>query len=85
MEEKEVGRVVGYFQKIGVAAIEITQGELRVGDEVHIKGHTTDCQQRVESMQMEKAAITIAKPGDQIGIKVASPVRGHDVVYKVTE
>lgn len=85
MEEKEVGRVVGFFQKISVAAIEITHGELSVGDEVHIKGHTTDCWQRVESMQKEKVAITTARPGDQIGIKVSSPVREHDLVFKIAE
>lgn len=83
--EEEVGRVVGFFQKISVAAIEITQGELNVGDAVHIKGHTTDCQQRIVSMQKEKVAITTARPGDQIGIKVASPVREHDIVFKVSE
>jgi len=85
MEEKEVGKVISFFAKIGVAAIEITQEELAAGDTIHIKGHTTDLQQMVESMQVEKESVTIAKIGDKIGIKVKDRVRSHDTVYKVIE
>ncbi len=85
MKEKEVGKVISYFAKIGVAAIEITQEDLEAGDTIHIKGHTTDFQQTVESIQVEKESVTIAKVGDKIGIKVKDRVRGHDTVYKVLE
>ena len=85
MAEKEVGKVVGYFAKIGVAAITITDGELKVGDTIHIKGHTTDFEQKVESMQIEKVNMETVKPGDDVGIKVSDRVRDHDVVYLVTE
>lgn len=85
MEEKEVGRVTGYFAKIGVAAIEITNGTINVGDVLHFKGHTTDFQQEVESMQIEHEPVQTATVGDSVGIKVKERVRKHDKVYKVIE
>ena len=84
MPEEEVGKISDYFAKIGVAAIELT-GSLSVGDTIHIKGHTTDFEQKVDSMQIEHQSVEKANPGDSIGIKVKDRVRGHDVVYKVTE
>jgi translation elongation factor EF-1alpha len=84
MPEEEVGKISDYFAKIGVAAIEIT-GSLSVGDTIHIKGHTTDFEQKVDSMQIEHQSVEKANPGDSIGIKVKDRVRQHDVVYKITE
>lgn len=85
MEEKRVGKVVGYFAKIGVAAIEIEEEGLKIGDTIHIKGHTTDITQQVTSMQIEKQPIQEAKPGDAVGVKVDDRVRRGDTVYKVIE
>jgi translation initiation factor IF-2 len=85
MPEEEIGKVTDYFRKIEVAAIDITQGTLSVGDTIHIKGHTTDFTQVVESMQIEHENVQTAKAGDSIGIKVQDHVRDHDQVYKVTE
>jgi translation initiation factor IF-2 len=85
MPEEEIGKISDYFRKIGVAAIEITQGTLSVGDTIRIKGHTTDFTQVVESMQIEHQNVQTAKAGDSIGIKVKDHVRDHDQVYKVTE
>jgi len=85
MPEEEIGKVSGYFRKIGVAAIDITQGTLSVGDTIHIKGHTTDFTQLVESMQIEHEEVQTANAGDSIGIEVKDAVRDHDKVYKVTE
>ena len=82
-EEEEIGRVVDYFAKIGVAGIDLT-GKLRLGDTIHIKGHTTDLEQVVESMQVEHDEVEEAGPGDKIGIKVQDRCRGGDHVYKVT-
>jgi translation elongation factor EF-1alpha len=84
MPEEEIGKVTDYFRKIGVAAIDITQGTLSVGDTIHIKGYTTDFTQVVESMQIEHENVPTAKAGDSIGIKVKDHVRDHDQVYKVT-
>jgi putative protease len=81
-EEQEVGKVVGYFGKIGVAAVEAT-GEFAVGDTLHYKGHTTDFTAAVESMQIEGQNVEKASPGDKVGIKVPEKARDHDKVYKV--
>jgi putative protease len=84
MEEQEIGRVVDYFAKIGVAGIDMT-GHLAAGDTIHIRGHTTDFQQTVDSMQIEHEVVQEAKPGDSVGIKVKDRCRAHDVVYKIVE
>jgi len=83
--EKLIGKITHYFNKISVGIIEITEGELKVGDTIHIKGHTSDFTQQVTSMQLEHEAIETAKKGDAIGIKVDSTVHEHDQVYLVTE
>ena len=84
MSETEIGRVSHYFNHLNVAAIEITSGQLKVGDTVHIKGHTSDFTTTVESIQVEHEQVEVAKPGDSIGIKVPEHVREHDHVYLVT-
>jgi putative protease len=83
MEEIAIGRVVGYFSKIGVAAIRITNGELKIGDTIKIKGHTTDLEQIVESMQAEHVNAEKVETGAEVGIKVKEKVKEHDTVYLV--
>jgi putative protease len=83
MPEEEIGKVADFFAKIGVAAIDLT-GTLSVGDTIHIKGHTTDFTQTIDSMQVEHQNVQKAGPGDSIGIKVKDRVRDSDIVYKVT-
>ena len=83
MEEKEIGFVTDYFHKIDVAAITITADELSIGDRIHLKGHTTDFEQVVGSIQMEHASVQKAKKGDDVGIKIKDRVRQYDKVYKI--
>jgi putative protease len=83
MAEEEIGVVKHYFDHIQVAAIEITNGELSVGDTIHLTGHTSDFTMTVESMQIEHESVQQAKPGDAIGIKVSEKAREHDKVFKV--
>jgi translation initiation factor IF-2 len=85
MEEAKVGEVVKFFAKPSVAAILVTGDSLKVGDTIHIKGHTTDFAQRIESMQIDNQPVTEAKTGDDVGIKVIERARPGDVAYKVTE
>ena len=85
MEEKKVGVVIKFFGKISVAAIQLTDDTLKVGDTIHIKGHTTDLTQTVGSMQIENESVEEAAPGADIGIKIGDRVRENDVVYKVIE
>jgi U32 family peptidase len=81
MEEIAIGKVVGYFGKIGVAAIKITAGELKIGDRIKFKGAVTDFEQEVESMQAEHENLEKVEAGTDIGIKVKEKVREHDTVY----
>jgi putative protease len=83
MEEKKVGQVIKYFGKIGVAAIQLSEGSLKAGDTVHIVGHTTDLTQGIDSIQIENQNVQEAGPGADIGVKVKDKVREHDTVYKV--
>jgi translation elongation factor EF-1alpha len=83
MPEQRIGVVKDYFAKIGVAGIAL-EGALRAGDTIHIKGHTTELEQVVESIQVEHASVSEAKQGDSIGIKVKDRCRGGDVVYRVS-
>ncbi|MNC91060.1 Elongation factor Tu domain 2 [compost metagenome] len=66
-----------------VAIVKLETGTLRVGDNIHIRGHTSDFSQRVESIQVEHAAVQEAGPQDDFGIKVIEHAREHDVVYKL--
>ena len=82
MPEKAVGKVSDFFARPVVAGIEMT-GTLKVGDTIHIMGHTTDIEMVIDSMQINNANVSAAKPGDSVGIKVPDRVRRGDTVYKV--
>jgi len=82
MEEKLIGKITHYFGKIEVAIVELLR-VLKVGDHVHIKGHSTDFEQDVSSIQIEHENVKKAKKGDAIGIKVDQKVREGDEVYLV--
>ena len=84
MTETKIGSVSHYFTHLHVAGVVITDGELNKGDTIHIKGHTSDFEQVVESMQIDHQTVEVAKPGDQIGLAVIDHAREHDTVYKVT-
>ena len=82
MAEQEVGKVAHYFGHLGVAAVRVT-GDIAVGDEIHIKGHTSDFTQMVKSIQIEHESVQRAGAGQNVGITVKEHSREHDVVYKV--
>ena len=83
MAEQKVGVVTHYWDKIGVAGLKITDGELRVGDTIHVKGHASDFTQLVESIHIGDASVEAARPGDDVGVKVGEHARKHDQVFKV--
>ncbi|MCX7966443.1 MAG: EF-Tu/IF-2/RF-3 family GTPase [Syntrophorhabdaceae bacterium] len=81
MEEIEIGKVIKYFSKIGVAAIRITEGELKVGDRVKFKGTSTDFEQEIESMQVEHEFVDRVEKGKDVGVKVKEKVKENDKVF----
>ena len=79
---EEVGTVTHYFSKVGVAAVVLSK-TLKKGDRIRIKGATTDFEQVVESMEIDRKPVDVAMPGDMVGIKVKERVRKKDKVYLV--
>ena len=82
MAELQVGKVTHYYNKIGVAIIELS-APIKVGDTIKISGHDKEFNQTISSMQIEHRQIEEAKKGDVIGLKVDQPVKEKDLVYKV--
>jgi selenocysteine-specific translation elongation factor len=84
MSEEMIGTVGDFFAHPVVAGIELTAA-LKIRDKIRIKGHTTELEMTVDSMQIDNAAVTEAKAGDSIGVKVSERVRDGDKVYKITD
>ena len=84
MAEEVVGKVTDFFAHPVVAGIDLT-ATLKLGDKIHIKGHTTDIEMIVDSMQINNVDVEEAKAGDAVGVKVTERVRREDIIYKVTD
>jgi len=83
-KETKIGEITHYFTNISVGVIEL-KDTLSVEDTIHIKGATTDFEQKVESMQIEHENVEKAEAGQSIGLKVKEHVRESDVVYKIID
>ena len=78
---ERIGFVTHYFSHLSVAVVKLEAGTLRVGDNIHFRGHTTDFAQRVESLQVDHAPVTEVGRRDDFGLRVREHVRENDVVY----
>jgi putative protease len=85
MPEIKVGVVTHYFAKVGAAVIKATDGPISVGDKIHIKGHTTDHTQMIDSLQIEHNPVPRIEVGQEAGVKVGCHTHEHDEVFKVTD
>jgi hypothetical protein len=81
--EEAIGTITHYYSHLGVAVIQINKGTLRAGNTIHVKGHTTDFTETVESMEFEHQHIDQASAGQSVGLKVRDHAREHDIVYLV--
>jgi len=81
--EEEIGLITHYFAKVNVGILEMTKGTLSIGDTIHVKGHSSDFYQNLESMQMDHSPVETVKSGDIVGLKVDHTVREKDLVFKV--
>ena len=84
MEEK-IGVVTDYLNRVGVAVVRLTDGDLRLGDRVTITGRTTELTQTVESLQIEHRDVEHASRGTEVAMKVQEAVRRHDQVSRVRD
>lgn len=83
MSGTRVGYVIHYFDRIGVAVVELTE-TLKVGDMVHFLGPACDFAQKIESMQIEHQNVTEAGPGKEVAVKVGQAVRPHVSLFRIT-
>ena len=81
--EVQIGRVTHYYSHLCVAVLQLTD-RLKIGETIHIFGHTTDLIQKVTSMEVDHHRVVVVEPGDNVAVKVLEPVRAHDAVYRVT-
>jgi putative protease len=84
-EPGELGVVEHYFGHAGAAIVRILSGELRVGDTLHFRGHTTDFYEHIERIEFDHQPIDVARAGQLVGVQVSQRVREHDAVFKVTD
>jgi hypothetical protein len=82
--EVEIGRVTHYYDHLHVAVMRLNEA-LKLGDKIHVLGHTTDFIQPVASMEVDHHAVEWVKPGDDVAIKVVDTVHEHDVIYRIAE
>lgn len=83
MADQPAGKVTHYYDKIGVAVIEV-KSPLAVGEEIKISGQDREFTQKIESIQVEHQQIQKAPKGKVIGLKVDQPVKENDLVFKVS-
>jgi len=82
MASDTLGKVTHYFDKLGVAVVKLNPGVIvKKGDHVHFKGHTTDFDQVIDSLEVEHQGVDQVKAGDDFGLKVAQKVHEGDEVY----
>jgi len=82
MQEKEIGKITHYYGHLSVGIIQLTD-TLKIGESIHIKGHSSDFTQAIDSMQIEHVSVSEAKLGDMVGIKVVEKAHPGDKVFKV--
>lgn len=82
MADVKVGKITHYYDKIGVAVIEVS-ASIKVGDTIKISGHDKEFTQTISSMQIEHEQIDQAKKGQVIGLKIDQPVKENDEVYLI--
>lgn len=84
MADQEIGKVIHYYDKLGVAVVRLS-GSLEAGDTIKVAKAENDFTMKVGSMQIDHEAVNAGKPGDEVAIKVENPTKEGAVVYKVME
>jgi translation elongation factor EF-Tu-like GTPase len=82
---ERVGIVTHYYNHLSVAIVRLDTGSLRVGDTIHIKGHTSDFSQPVDSLEIDHVHVDEVRPGQSFGLRVKEHAREHDLVYKAKQ
>mgnify|MGYP001604332591 CR=1 FL=1 len=80
---KPIGKVVHFYDKLGVSIIDLSSGGLKVGDEVKFKRGDEEFNQKIESLQVDHKNVDSVKKGDSFGVKVDKPTKVGTEVYMV--
>lgn len=83
MADKKIGKVIHFYDKIGVAVVALTAG-LAVGDTIKLKKNDDKFTQEVGSMQIEHKEVKKVKKGDEVAIKLDQPTKKGAEVYKTS-
>jgi putative protease len=78
-----VGLITHYYPHVDAGIVRIERGEIKVGDTLHVRGHTTDFYQRVDRMELDRQPVQSARAGQEVGIHMSQRVRDHDEVFLV--
>lgn len=81
----QIGTVTHYYDKIGVAVIDIANQPLKVGDTIKVSGHDKEFTQAVESLQIEHKQVKEAGVGESCGLKLEQPAKPGDLLYLVSK
>lgn len=80
--DKEIGKVIHYFDKAMVAVIRLTD-DLKAGDAVKFVHGDQEFTQTVGSIEVEHQKIDSGKAGDEVAVKVEQRAKEGTKVYKV--
>ena len=80
-QELFTGEVIHYFGKVKAAVVKIKKETLSVGDNIRIKGHTTDLRQKIRSLQIQHQNVQSASKGMEVAIKIDAKARSGDQVF----
>jgi translation initiation factor IF-2 len=79
---KTIGKVVHWYDKIGVAVVALA-GSLKVGDTVLLKHGEREFTDTVSSMQLDHKPISSGKKGQEVAIKLSErAAEGSEVCLK---
>ena len=78
--EAFIGRIIHYYPRINVGIVELTDGEINLGDVIHVQGKQTNLVQPVDSLQIDHQNISHADKGRRVGIRLKDRVKNHDQV-----
>ncbi len=77
---KKIGKVTHFYNRISVAVLELDK-EIKIGDEILIRGRSTEFSQKVRSLQIDHKAIQSAGPGMEVALQVLGQVYKGDEVF----
>lgn len=77
----QMGKVTHYYDKIGVAVVEVKNQPLKIGDTVKISGHDKEFTQKIDSLQIEHKQVNEVPVGESCGMKVDQAVKPGDMLY----